>query len=140
MKTFGVYLDSDVIVSSCLSSTGAAYLLLNQESLTKLYSNIQEDELKLVFERLNIASSKLHETLKKCTLVHHKSPDLDLYSKYTLDIHDRHIIAGAVTSKAKFLITYNLKHFYVDAIKRDFNITILTPAQFLQFLRSAKLP
>lgn len=138
MKTFDVYLDSDVIISSCLSSTGAAHLLLEKDNLIKFYTDIQENEIKTVIDRLNITPKTLHQTLKKCTLIHLKSPNLDLYSKYTLDIYDRHIIAGVVTSKAKFLISYNLKHFYIDTIKRDLNITILTPAQFLQFLRSLK--
>jgi len=138
MKTFDVYLDSDVIISSCLSSTGAAYLLLEKDNLVKFYTDIQKYELKTVINRLNIAPEILHQTLKKCTLIPLKSPNLDLFSKHTLDTHDRHIIAGAVASKAKFLISYNLKHFYIDTIKRDLNITILTPAQFLQFLRSLK--
>lgn len=138
MKSFDVYLDSDVIVSSCLSSVGAAYLLLEKENLVRFYTDIQKNELRIVIDRLNIAPKILHQTLKKCTLVPLKSPHLDLFSKYTLDVYDRHIIAGVVASKAKYLITYNLKHFRIDAIKRDLNITVLSPAQFLQFLRSLK--
>lgn len=137
MKIFNVYLDSDVLVSSCLSTTGAANLLLHQNSLVKFYTNIQEKELKIVFERLSIPQTKLTKTLQKCTLVTLDSPHLNSYSKYTLDPSDRHIIAGAVSSGTKFLISYNLKHFRIEAIKRNFNISILTPAQFLQFLRSA---
>lgn len=136
MKTFDVYLDSDVIISSCISSTGAANLLSNQRSLTKFYTNLQANELKVVFKRLSIDPLKLSEALKRYTLVPLKSPNLDLYSKYTPDPNDRHIIAGAVASKANFLISYNLKHFKIEALKRDFNINTLTPAQFLQFLRS----
>lgn len=136
MKSFNVYLDSDVLVSSCLSGTGAANLLLNKDNLVKFYTNIQESELKIVFERLAIPPAKLTETLQKCTLVTLKSPNLSLYSKYTLDPNDRHIIAGADSSGTKFLISYNLKHFRIETIKRDFNINTLTPAQFLQFLRS----
>ncbi len=137
-KILDIYLDSDVIVSSCLSSTGAAYFLLNQDHLVKFYTDLQEKELKVVFERLNITLSKLFQALKKCTLIPLKSPQLDLYSKYTSDPNDRHIIAGAVASRTRFLVSYNLKHFQIEAIKRDFDITVLTPAHFLQFLRSLK--
>jgi len=136
MKSFTAYLDSDVLVSSCLSSTGAANLLLHRDNLIKFYTNIQENELKIVFERLSVPSIKLSEVLEKCTLVTLKSPNLNLYSKYTIDPNDRHIIAGAVASGTKFLISYNLKHFKIESLKRDFNINTLTPAQFLQFLRS----
>ena len=136
MKTFNVYLDSDVLVSSCLSGTGAANLLLNTSTLVKFYTNIQENELKIVFERLSIAPTKLSQVLNKCNLIILKSTNLSLYSKYTLDPNDRHIIAGAVSSGTKFLISYNLKHFQIEAIKRDLNLIVLTPAHFLQFLRS----
>ena len=138
MKTFTAYLDSDVIVSSCLSTTGAANLLINQKTLVKFYTNVQKQELEIVFERLSITPSKLSQTLEKCTLVTLKSPNLDSFSKYTTDPNDRHIIAGAVVSGSKFLISYNLKHFHLESLKRDFNLNTLTPAQFLQFLRSTK--
>ncbi|KKT29286.1 MAG: hypothetical protein UW16_C0031G0008 [Microgenomates group bacterium GW2011_GWC1_44_10] len=138
MKPFNVYLDSDVLVSSYLSFTGAASLLLNQDNLVKFYTNIQENELKIVFERLSIEPIQLFQTLKKCTRITLKSLNLDLYSKYTIDQNDRHIIAGAVASDSKYLISYNLKHFRLETIKRDFSINTLSPAQFLQFLRSTK--
>lgn len=136
MKAFKVFLDSDVIVSSCLSITGAAHLLLNQNRLVKFYTNLQKNELKIVFNRLSIAPAKLSQVLKKCTLITIKSPNLNLYSKHTIDPNDRHIIAGAVASGSIFLITYNLKHFRLESLKRDFGLNTLTPAQFLQFLRS----
>ena len=138
MKPFNVYLDSDVLVSSYLSFTGAASLLLNQDNLVKFYTNIQENELKIVFERLSIEPIQLFQTLKKCTRITLKSLNLDLYSRYTIDQNDRHIIAGAVASDSKYLISYNLKHFRLETIKRDFSINTLSPAQFLQFLRSTK--
>ncbi len=136
MKPLSVFLDSDVIVSSCLSATGAANLLLNQDTLIKFYTNIQVKELQIVFDRLSINSTKLTETLQKCVQVELKSPNLNLYSSHTTDLNDRHIVAGAVVSHTKFLISYNIKHFQAEAIKRDFGINTLTPAQFLQFLRS----
>ena len=135
MKTLNVYLDSDVLVSSCLSSTGAANLLLNINTLVKFYSNIQKNELKIVFERLSIQPIKLSQALKKCTIITLKSPHFASYSKYTTDVNDRHIIAGAVTSGTKFLISYNLKHFQVESLKRDFGLITFTPAQFLQYAR-----
>lgn len=136
MKAFKVFLDSDVIVSSCLSITGAAYLLLNKKTLTKIYTNAQKQELEIVFKRLSIESSKLTEALKKCSSISLNLSTLKDYSKYTTDLNDRHIIAGAVASESIFLITYNLKHFQLESLKRDFGLNTLTPAQLFQFLRS----
>lgn len=136
MKPLSVFLDSDVLVSSCLSDTGAASLLLNQDTLIKFYTNIQEKELQIVFKRLSISPTKLSETLQKCALIDLKSPNLNLYSTHTTDLNDRHIVAGAVASNTRCLISYNIKHFQIETIKRDFGINTLTPAQFLQFLRS----
>ena len=59
-----------------------------------------------------------------------------IYGGYVSDIKDIHIVAGAVISKADFLISYNLKHYHQDKIKQDFKIILLTPARFLQYLRS----
>lgn len=58
------------------------------------------------------------------------------YREYVTDINDAHIVAGAHVAKVGFLITYNLKHFRIEKIKNDFAILVMTPALFLQYLRS----
>lgn len=45
-------------------------------------------------------------------------------------------MAGAVEIKAKFLLTYNIRHFQRQKISEDFGIVVFTPAQYLQYLRS----
>lgn len=58
------------------------------------------------------------------------------FKDYTWDPDDAHIVAGAAEAKTKFLLTYNIRHFNIQKIKEDFDITVLTPAQYLQYLRS----
>ncbi len=53
-----------------------------------------------------------------------------------IDPNDAHILAGSKTAKAKFLVSYNIKHFMVDKIAEELKIVVLTPAKFLQYLRS----
>ena len=58
------------------------------------------------------------------------------YKDYVEDLNDAHIVAGAAESKAHFLITYNIRDFKIEKIKKDFDIIVLTPGMFLQYLRS----
>lgn len=132
---FKVFIDSDVIISSLISTKGAAFLLLSQPNSRYFYSSVQVKELKIVCDRLNISHKKLENILKN---ISQKSIDQNdkIYSDFVNDPNDIHILAGAHQSSAKFLITYNQKDFKAEKIKSRFNITILTPALFLQYLRS----
>lgn len=58
------------------------------------------------------------------------------YINYVTDINDAHIVAGAHNAKVKYIISYNLKHFKTDKIKDELDLLLLTPALFLQYLRS----
>ncbi|MGB9706794.1 MAG: PIN domain-containing protein [Microgenomates group bacterium] len=142
MKALSVFIDSDVVISSLISSSGAAYLLLEkkQKNLKFFISNISQKELKIVAWRLKIKPDKLEKLVKnRFKIIKLKKPNKDLkekYADYVLDPNDAHIIAGAVESKAKFLLTYNWRHFKREKIKNDFNLIIFTPAIFLQYLRS----
>ncbi|AFD07196.1 PIN domain-containing protein [Solitalea canadensis] len=46
------------------------------------------------------------------------------------DPDDRHVLAAAIKSKSKFIITHNLKDF-PNTVLKDFNITILHPDDFV---------
>ncbi len=132
-----VFIDSDVIISSLLSSKGAAFKLLHETDITPIVSTASLKELRIVCKRLHIADNAL-ETLiqKKCTVISLQTKTQNRYKKYVLDPNDAHVIAGATSAKASFLIFYNLKHFKIEHIKNDLNILCMTPALFLQYLRS----
>src|SRR4030042_6120874 len=120
-----VFVDSDVVISSLISSTGAAYLLINNTKLDLFVSDISQKELETVAKRLQINKKKLRSLLKnRFKLVELKKK----YGNYVLDENDAHVIAGAKEAKARFLVSYNIKHFRTDKIKKDFNILILPPA------------
>lgn len=135
-----IFVDSDVIISSLISSSGAAYLLLNTAKLDFFISDISYKELKIVAERLKLSLKDLNDLItRRLNIVRLK---LNLkkiktkYGVYAIDINDAHVVAGAVGSQANFLVSYNLKHFRLDKIKADLNIIVLPPALFLQYLRS----
>jgi len=133
MKPIKVFVDSDVIISSLLSSTGAAYLLINTKSVIKYITDFSLKEINIVGKRLGIKQTAIDRLVNQLTVIRLNK---DFGKKYVTDTHDSHIVSGAVTAKAKFLLTYNLKHFQIEMIKRDYNILVYRPAQFLQYLRS----
>lgn len=139
-KKLKVFVDSDVIISSLISKLGAAYFLINEASFKFFISNISLKELKIVVKKLRLENETLEKLIKKQFYIMPLETNLkkikEKYKDYVMDINDCHIIAGAVKSRAKFLVTYNLRHFKIDKIKRDFNLLIMTPAIFLQYLRS----
>lgn len=130
-----IFLDSDIIISSLISKTGAAYLLVNQSSETaKFISNLSYRELLIVVKRLSLEVSNLEDCLKNINQVTIKKTSI--FEKYVFDQFDAHIVAGAEKAKARFLITYNIRHYDAEKIKRDLNILVYSPGQFLQYLRS----
>jgi len=129
-----VYVDSDVVISSLLSQKGAAFLLLENKSADFVISEISELEILEVGRRLNISKESVKRAISKFRKI--VSPDTKQFEKYVFDLDDAFIIAGAVKAKAKFLITYNTRHYLIDKIKNNFGVIIMTPALFLQYLRS----
>lgn len=136
-----VFLDSDVVISSPISSTGAAFLLLNQiDNLIFYISNISKQELEEVVERMNLKQEKLvnliDKRFKKVEMDESNEIIKTTFANYILDKDDAHIVAGAKSANVQFLITYNTRHYKIEKIKADFNIIVTTPANFLQYLRS----
>lgn len=134
------FVDSDVVISSLLSTKGASSFLFSQTKINLFISSFSVKELKIVVNRLGIEEHKLNVLLKrrlKIIILKRSSQEIkEKYQNYVLDQNDSHIIAGAVAAKVKFLLSYNLKHFKSEKIKKDFNLILLTPAGFLQYLRS----
>lgn len=136
-----IFIDSDVIISSLLSSTGASYQLLHYfKDIDKYISIYSKQELLIVIERMKIDQYKFQELLEnsiKVIDIEESIKDIKInYNKYTLDENDAHIVAGNRLSSVNFLVSYNTKHFREEQIKRDFNIIVITPGIFIQYLRS----
>lgn len=140
-QSLPVFVDSDVVVSSLLSRSGAAFFCINNPALKPIISDVSYKELSMVVERLGINQHALNDLVKRKFNVIRLNTTLkrvkEQYGRYVTDQNDAHIVAGAVKTKAGFLISYNLKHFKIDRIKSDFDLLLLTPARFLQYLRSS---
>lgn len=138
-----ILLDSDVIVSSLLSSTGAAHLLINKtkkKEISLAISSLSLNEIEGAAGKLDFSPEAAVALVKKrLKIIRLKKRLEESYKSYVSDLEDAHVVAAAVKAKAKFLVSYNLRHYRSDEIKRDFDIIILSPASLLQYLRSVKL-
>lgn len=140
-KPIRIFVDSDVIISSLISTSGAASILLHDTEGVELYvSNFSILELERVVERLKLDKEKLHKVINsRLSSVDIKQPYKmvrEEFSYYVRDVDDAHIVAGAKKSGAMFLVSYNVRHFEAEKLKQDLNIILLTPGLFLQYLRS----
>lgn len=139
--TTKVFVDTDVIISSSLSKKGAAFQLLNNTHVKKYVSNLSHEEARRTAKKLRIDPDKVQRQLKLCAKVSikEKLPAIKKrFGEYVNDITDSHVVAGAVESKSQFLVSYNVKDFKIELIKRELDIIVLTPGTFLQYLRSRK--
>lgn len=135
-----VFVDSDVIISSLISKTGAAYLLMRDVRLSRFVTDVSFIEFERVAGILHLSKKDLHILVQtKCTTIviaNKKDSMLKRMTVYTGDINDAHIILGAKQAEVKFLVTYNTKHYRIEKIREDLGIIVLTPAFLLQYLRS----
>lgn len=143
MKKIKVFVDSDVVISSLIFTSGAAYFLLHKTTEIELVvSNYSIQELSIVVERLQLNKEKLNELINQKFQVVQILKPLDeikkQYKEFTYDINDTHIVAGAKKGKVKFLVSYNIKHFNTEKLQQDLNILPFTPAKMAQYLRSLK--
>lgn len=136
-----VFVDSDVVISSLISTSGAAHALLHNTKEVRLYvSNFSTLELEKVVDRLQLDPEKLQKVIgTRFASVKINQPYKKVqaqFAGYVRDVDDAHIVAGAKEAKAAFLVSYNLRHFEAEKLRQDFQIIVLTPGLFLQYLRS----
>lgn len=132
-----IFIDSDVLISSFLSRRGAAYLIIDTLRMDKFISNFSLVEIETAFIRKSLDLKALEKLVKqKIKVVEIDEEEVKSKNKFVVDPNDAHIIAGAIRSKARFLISYNIRDYLVDKIYQNLNIIVMTPGQFLQYLRA----
>lgn len=138
-----IFVDSDVVISSLISSKGAAHFLLNEINQEFIISDVSLIEIERGVSKLSLGKEYSAGLIRnKLRILKLKKRDINLeeikadFRDYIFDEDDAHIVAGAKKSKAKIILSYNIRHFNKQKIKNDLGITVLTPAQYLQYLRS----
>lgn len=89
-----VFVDSDVVLSSLISSKGAASFLLNEVDLELVISNVSLLEIERGVAKLNIDENQLRRLIKhKLKIIELKDSIMKIkkrFSKYIFDEDDSH--------------------------------------------------
>ncbi|MBU4210853.1 putative toxin-antitoxin system toxin component, PIN family [Patescibacteria group bacterium] len=139
-----IVLDSDVIIAGLISKTGAGNFLLRMfldDKLQVLSSKEQTIEIENVLKRGRFRweeQKSLWDSFKKKTKKI-KILDLNECGGFVLDENDAHILALAVLGKVSFLLSYNIKDFFIDKIKDKYGVLIVRPGYFIQFCRGKNI-
>lgn len=140
MSSIKLFLDSDVVIAAYLSNKGAANSVIVSSKLDLFISNYSQMELNRVAKKTKMKQKKLDNLIKNNIIIYEFKQPIEQvrkkYSQYVKDINDAHIVAGAVQTQANFLLTYNLKDYRIDKIRSAFDLLIMQPGNFLQYLRS----
>ena len=78
-----IFIDSDVLISSIISQSGAAYLLLNETDSRFYTSNLAYKELKTVVQKLKLEPKKLSSAIKNFELIKLPTDTTKLKSDFT---------------------------------------------------------
>ena len=140
-----IVLDSDVIIAGLISSKGAGRFILKEflhrKDFVFLSTVLQIKEIKKVFKRDKFVwkiEEKLWMKFKNKTLKVNPV-NIKKFYPYVFDKKDAYILAAAVCGKACFLVTYNLRNYFIEKIKEDFDILVFNPGYLIQFCRQQEL-
>jgi putative PIN family toxin of toxin-antitoxin system len=130
-----VFVDSDVVISALISKNGAAHLLICETTgIVRVVSDLSITEIGVVVKRMKLSEKDMEKLLERFEVV--AALGKSKCKEMVHDVNDAHVVAGAFAGKVDFLVTYNLKDYDIEKIKRGGNILVMTPGKFLQYLRS----
>lgn len=92
--------------------------------------NLTADAPTIPIERLQVIRRLMNDALPMATVSGHE----EHLSEVTLpDPNDRHVVAAAITAKAPLILTWNLRHFPAQDLRR-FGLRAMNPDAFLSGL------
>ena len=132
-----LFFDSDTIIAGCASLTGASFILLQLCELGLIEGITSKQNLdecrRNIIQKLPQAEIRFEQVIKQALEIVENSRE-ELCEKYEnmADIKDIPILATAIESEAKYLVTFNTKHFYPVS---SLNLTVCLPGEMLQKIR-----
>lgn len=141
MKLLTVFLDSSVILSGLASENGGSGKILHAGNRKKLKLIATKCVIKEVInhlDKLNIMPDKLKNLLERNTINVVNSPIAEVirkFTKFTSDVNDAHILAGAVLFEADILVSLDKKHILTSKVRNALKPTkVYSPKQFWAYL------
>jgi len=135
-----VFFDSDVMIAGSASPSGASFALLQlaELGLIKGYVSVQvlEECRRNLAEKLPDAIVPFEKIVERCVTVRTTIPDKDSLSLLSNQAHkkDVSILASALETKARFLVTFNVRDYWPHKAAR---LEVLTPGELLSRIRLA---
>lgn len=134
-----VFFDSDVVIAGSALQTSASFLLLQlaEVKLIKGYISVQvkNECIRDIKDKLSEALPFFREITNRCFGNPVKLlPDFLESVQGQAHSKDVPILAGAVQVEAKYLVTFNTKHYYPE---KKLNITVVSPSELLQIIRKS---
>lgn len=140
-STLIVFLDSSVLFSAVASNTGGSAKLFTLKKIKLVVNNLVLTEVERNV-RLKLQSYHLERFFKlveKLSILE-ELPTLKQINqaKKVIVAKDAPILASAKLSQCNYLLTLDLKHFFVEEVKEFMDPTqILTPKMFLEELKKS---
>ncbi|KPV45429.1 PIN domain-containing protein [Alicyclobacillus ferrooxydans] len=133
MSNLIVFFDADVLVAGSASTTGAAHLLLTLSELGIIQgmtsAHVQEEARRNLAKKIPDALPEFEEIVQRAVTVDFSPTDTNPFQNFAHP-KDVHVLAAAVATHARWLVTFNLKDFYQPP-----QITVLNPGQAIRTIR-----
>ncbi|MEV0727820.1 MULTISPECIES: PIN domain-containing protein [Polymorphospora] len=131
---FVVLYDANVLYPNVLrdlliriAQAGLVHARWTERILDEVFTNVQKNRPDLDPERLARTRQLMNRALRDCLVTDYES----LIPALTLpDPDDRHVLAAAIRARAQVIVTDNLRHFPLDAL-RPFDIEPLSADDFV---------
>ena len=139
MKPYAIILDTNILFAGLYSSTGASFQILRLIDEGRIRPIIStpllfeyEDVLKRKQEELALSSEQIDTILDNICALSTFQKIYFLWRPYLRDPEDDHVLEVAVASKAKIIVTHNIKDF--KGIQK-FGIQAIPPKKLLEILK-----
>jgi putative PIN family toxin of toxin-antitoxin system len=139
MKNIKIVIDTNVILSGLLSQKGTSYKLLRLIP-KKLFTVVMSVPLILEYEailhksirKLNLSRTDIEDFLDYICSISEHTKIYYLWRPILKDPYDDHILELAVSSNAKYIVTFNISDFNEA---KTFGIHAIEPEEFLEKIR-----
>ena len=137
-----IFFDADALMAGTHSPTGGAGFLLLQAAaglITIIISpQVIEEVRRNLTAKLPQSLTAFDSLLSAIPFEHVLQPSTKARAAclHLADAKDAAHVATSVRAKATFLVTFNLRHYQIKAIRKELSIAVLTPGQLIAELRA----
>ncbi len=134
MSNLIVFFDADVLLAGSASTTGAAHLLLTLSELGIIQgmtsAHVQEEARRKLAKKIPDALPEFEEIIRRAVTINDSSPIETTPFQNFAHPKDVPVLAAAVETNARWLVTFNLKDFYQPP-----QLTVLNAEQTIRTIR-----